>query len=77
MPITLEIAKNHLDIWLEAEKAVATGQSYTIEGRSLTRANLSEIRRSIEYWNNKVISLDSVSKNSGRNRIYRAVPTDY
>ena len=47
--ITLEIAKEHLDIWLEAEKAVALGQSYTIGSRSLTRANLSEIRKSIQY----------------------------
>lgn len=77
MPITLDIAKEHLDIWLEAEKVVATGQSYTIEGRSLTRANLSEIRQSIEYWNNKVISLENISKNKGRNRVYRVTPRDF
>ena len=28
--ITLETAQKHLDVWLEAEMTVATGQSYTI-----------------------------------------------
>ena len=42
--ITLEIAKKHLDAWLEAELEVTTHQSYTIGSRSLTKANLSEIR---------------------------------
>ena len=46
--ITLEAAKKHLDVWLEAEMTVATGQSYTIGSRTLTRANLTEIRNAIE-----------------------------
>ena len=45
-PWTLEEARKNLAIWLEAERAVATGQSYRIGTRSLTRANLSEIRLS-------------------------------
>ena len=49
--ITLESAQKHLDIWMKAEMTVATGQSYTIGKRSLTRANLTEIRNAIEYWN--------------------------
>ena len=42
--ISLEIAKKHLDAWLTAELEVTTHQSYTIGSRSLTKANLSEIR---------------------------------
>lgn len=51
--ITLEIAEKHLDAWLEAELAVTTNQSYTIGSRTLTRANLSKIRKQIEYWQEK------------------------
>lgn len=57
--ITLEIAERKLEMWLEAEDAVATGQSYTIGSRSLTRASLAEIRNQIDYWQTKVNSLKS------------------
>ena len=51
--ITLETAKRHLDAWLEAELAVTNAQSYTIGSRTMTKANLTEIRKSIEYWQGK------------------------
>lgn len=34
--------------YVEAEKRVLSGQSYTIGNRQLTRANLSEIRKAID-----------------------------
>lgn len=74
--ITLDTAQKHLDAWLEAELTVTTGQSYTIGSRVLTRANLTEIRNAIDYWNKKVITLDSVGKAGGRNRVRRVVPRD-
>ena len=74
--ISLEIAKKHLDAWLTAELEVTTHQSYTIGSRSLTKANLSEIRQQIEYWRNQVARLENIEKRGGRNRIYRAVPRD-
>lgn len=74
--ITLETAKKHLDTWLEAEMAVSTGQSYTIGSRSLTRANLSEIRKSINYWNDKVKELEAAENGSGRNKAFRVVLRD-
>lgn len=41
-----------LDAYLAAHLAIATtGQSYSMEGRSLTRANLPDIQRSIEQLN--------------------------
>ena len=69
--ITLETAKRHLDAWLEAELA-----SYTIGSRTMTKANLAEIRKSIDYWNGKVIALENAQKRGGRNRAYRVVPRD-
>lgn len=74
--ITLEIAKKHLDMWLEAESQVAINQAYTIGGKSFTRANLGEIRKQVEYWGNKVVLLENTAKNKGRNRVYRVVLRD-
>ena len=74
--ITLEVAKKHLEMWLEAESEVAINQAYTVGGKSFTRANLGEIRKQIEYWGNKVQALENVAKRKGRNRIYRVVPRD-
>ena len=74
--VTLEIAKKHLDAWLTAELEVTTHQSYTIGSRSLTKANLSEIRKQIQFWENDVARLENISKRGGRNRVFRAVPRD-
>ncbi len=52
--ITLAQAEAKLTIWLAAEDRVAAGQSYSISGRSLTRADLSQIRETIDYWETKV-----------------------
>lgn len=74
--ITLEIAKEKLKIWLAAEEELAINQSYTIGGKTFTRADLAEVAQRIEYWNNKVISLENTKKKGGRNRVYRVVPRD-
>lgn len=74
--INLEIAKKHLDAWLTAELEVTTHQSYTIGSRSLTKANLSEIRKQIEFWQDQVARLENIEKRGGRNRVFRAVPRD-
>ena len=74
--ITLETAKKHLDMWLEAESQVAINQAYSIGGKSFARANLSEIRKQVEYWSNKVSELQNIAKRKGRNRVYRSVPRD-
>jgi len=52
--ITLAQAQAKLTAWMAADDAVAAGQSYSIGGRSLTRANAAEIRNNIEFWDRKV-----------------------
>lgn len=64
--ITLAQAEAALAAWIEADTKVATGQSYEIAGRRLTRADAAEITRKIDYWNGKVISLTESA--AGRNR---------
>lgn len=74
--ITLEVAKKHLEMWLEAESEVAINQSYTIGGKSFTRANLAEIRKQIEYWSNKVAELENLAKKraeTGYTGLYREI----
>ena len=55
--ITLAQAEAQLALWLAADAAVASGQSYTIGGRSLTRANAREIRENIDFWDARVQKL--------------------
>lgn len=47
---TKELCNKKLNTWLAAEEAVATGQSYQIGNRMLTRADLKQIRDQMEYW---------------------------
>lgn len=43
-----KIQNARLKMYLEAEQAVLTGQSYTIGNRTLTRANLATVRAAID-----------------------------
>ena len=52
--ITLSQAESQLSSWLAADSAVANGQSYSIAGRSVTRADASEIRENIQFWDRQV-----------------------
>ncbi|MCY9511871.1 DUF6148 family protein [Paenibacillus larvae] len=70
---TLQEAQTHLKAWIEAEMAVASAQSYTIAGRSLTRANLPEIRKQIQFWRNEIEKLKHPQR---RSRIFRGIPMD-
>lgn len=70
--ITLAQAEAKLQTWLDAEDAVARGQEYAIEGRSLKRADLKMIGDRVTYWNGMVAQLSRTSQTSSRVR--RAVP---
>lgn len=72
--ITVDEARENLRMWLEAERAVATGQSYKIGSRSLTRANLSDITERIRFWRNELEKLENGRTGA---RVFRAVPRDY
>jgi len=69
--ITLAQAQAQLDAWLAASTAVASGQSYSIAGRSLSRVDAGEIREQITYWNGQVSMLSA--RASGRRRRTRYV----
>lgn len=64
--ITLAQAEAQLALWIAADTSVATGQSYTIGGRSLTRADAREIRENIVFWDSQVKRLSSSETSGGR-----------
>lgn len=63
MALTLMQAQTALDAWIAADLAVAKGQSYSMNGRSLTLANTREIREQIQYWERRVATLQSANQN--------------
>lgn len=70
--ITLAMAEIKLAQYLDAESKVLAKQSYSLLGRTLTLANLSEIRAGIETWDQRVKTLDA--KANGRGRSVNASP---
>ena len=64
--VTLTQAQAQLDAWIAASLAVASNQSYSIGGRSLTRANATEIKNMIDYWENRVLQLTSPARRRTR-----------
>lgn len=60
----MSTATEMVALYITAEKAVLNGQSYTINGRSLTRANLKEIREGREYWQG-IANSESASSQGG------------
>ncbi len=64
--ITAAQAQTQLDAYLAAETKVLAGQSYEIAGRRLTRADLGEIQKGIELWNQRLITLTNQA--AGRSR---------
>lgn len=50
-------AQSMVEYYLEAEQAVLEGQSFSKNGRTLTMANLAEIRKGREYWERRLQQL--------------------
>lgn len=59
--ITLAQATAKLAEWMAADTAVAGGQEYSINGRSLRRSDAQEIRNNIKFWNDQVLQLDQAA----------------
>lgn len=52
--------------WKAAYRAASTGKSYTINGRTLTRYDLPEIRKQLGYLEGELASVD----NGGRGPVF-------
>lgn len=67
----LEIAKERLKGYYEAEKAILSGQSYSIGGRTLNRANLSHVVKMIDELESQVARLEKNTR-----KVRRIIPID-
>ena len=66
MAMKKEVVKNRLAMYLEAErKILLSGQSYQIGDRTLTRADLKEVRAIID---DLTAQIDAMEQGSGRRR---------
>lgn len=73
----IENIKAALDQYYEAELAILGGaQQYSLGSRSLTRANLAEVRRAIKEYENLLDKLISELNGTGRMRMTGAIPID-
>lgn len=57
----IDEARDMVALYTKAEKAVLTGQSYSIGGQSLTRADLDKIRSGRKEWEVKLNAAVGVS----------------
>jgi hypothetical protein len=69
--ITLAQAQAQLALWLAADAAVASGQSYAMGEKSLTLANAGEIRKNIDFWLSKCSSLSQTGASTRTGPVVR------
>lgn len=71
MSSLLEMNKKRLEMYYEAEKAILLNQSYTVDGMTLNRANLSHVQKEI-----KKLEQDIRRKEHRGSRARRVIPVD-
>nr|DAS87564.1 MAG TPA: head to tail adaptor [Caudoviricetes sp.] len=70
----LEIKKNRLKRYYEAEEKVLNSQSYTLGSKTLTRADLTSIQNMIKKLEGEISSLEQYG--TTKRRSVRIVPVD-
>ena len=71
---TLAQAEELLLLYIAAEKAILTGQAYTILDRSLTRADLKEVRAERKELSSLVEQLTGMSNVARKIKVYGGTP---
>lgn len=72
--ITLEIAQQQLEKYLAAEAACTLKQSYTIDGRTMTFADLAQIQAGVALWDKRVQQLTLKAAGGRAGRVARIIP---
>lgn len=67
----IKIAENRLLLYLRAEEAILSGQSYKIGDRELTRANLKDVVSAINSLKKEIGELNTILKGRSRVKIVR------
>lgn len=73
--IKLDTYKARLALYYDAETKILEGQSYSIGSRSLSRANLSEVRSAISDLEGKINALET--RGTTKRKVARFIPKDY
>ena len=76
MAFSVEEVRRRLQIWLDAEEAIAKGQSYSIDNQRMERANLAQVREQIKFWQKELFKSEAAATGRGRRRVIRVVPRD-
>ena len=71
---TVDECKQHLAQWKAASLAVSGSKSYTIGGRTLTRANWSEIEDALNFWAKQLEDATAAANGRRGIRMRRIVP---
>lgn len=72
----IEKARARLDAYYDAELKVLEGQEYQIGKRSLTRADLGEIRKAIKELESLITSLEARAAGRGKRKAFSIIPRD-
>lgn len=76
MAFSVQEIRKRLQMWLDAEEAIANGQSYSIDNRRLERANLAQVREQIKFWKKELIQAEEKISGRSKRRVIRVVPRD-
>ena len=69
--------RKRLEMYYQAEEAILSGaQSYSMGSRNLTRANLAEVRNTIEYLIRQIEVEEARAKGKGKMKVMGGVPRD-
>lgn len=72
---TVEECRKQLAEWKAASIAAANSKSYTIGGRTLTRADWSDIKDALTYWGRELKNAEAAAGlRRGGVRMRRVVP---
>lgn len=73
--VRLDTYKSRLSLYYDAEIKILEGQSYSIGSRSLSRANLAEVRSAIKELEGKVNAL--TTRGTTKRMVARFIPKDF
>lgn len=73
-PLDKVFIQEMYDAYIKAEKAILSGQSYSIGDRTLTKANLKDVIAAREKWGSLLNSAVDESGQVGGIRVKRIIP---
>lgn len=66
--LTLSDAQAQVSAWTAASLALANGQTFSMNGRTLSRTDAAEVRKMLEYWTRIEATLEARQQGTARDR---------